>query len=241
MLTCAVFSPCRGQDASGEAEMAITVHERLSPSCELLQPAQLHDHGQYVSVSVSGMAEEVYSPEFTRDAFVAISANATGKLVKLLHASGFRTKANRNMVDTSPRVETNGSGPCPTAQEAVKAASEQLDQRRRVIQSKVYHPATDGIAPPIAITPPPPSLDLSTSGAVISSKTAKPRYEGDVILEFIVGVDGRVSNVKVVRSATKEVDKKATEATQGLKFEPARKNGMPVPAQINTFTHFRLY
>jgi TonB family protein len=224
--------------------MAVTLHERLGPSCELLQPALLHDHGQYASVSVVGMAEEVYSPELTREDFLAISPSATGKLVKLLHVSGFRAKANLNTEDTSPRVETNGDGPCPTVQEAVRAVSEQLDQRRRVIQSKVYHPATDGIAPPIAIFPQQPSLDVSMSGATVastSSKTTKPKYEGDVILEFIVGVDGSVSNVKIVRSATKDLDEKAKEATQGLKFKPARKAGMPVTALVNTVTHFRLY
>ena len=74
-----------------------------------------------------------------------------------------------------------------------------------------------------------------------SSKTTKPKYEGDVILEFIVGVDGSVSNVRIVRSAMKELDEKAKEATQGLKFKPARKDGMPVSALVNTVTHFRLY
>src|ERR1700676_5230674 len=137
MLTFAGLSPCCGQTAGSEAEMAITLHERLGPSCELLQPALLYDHGQYASVSVFGIAEEVYSPELTRDDFLSISPNATREFVKLLHVSGFRAKANRNSEDTTPRVDTtNGSGPCPTVQEAVREASEQLAQRRRQFQSK---------------------------------------------------------------------------------------------------------
>jgi TonB family protein len=225
--------------------MSITLHERLGPSCELLQPGTLRDHGQYASVSVSGIAEEIYSPELTREDFLAISLDAQSKFAALLHGSGFRFKTDRKSEETSPRVETsNGSSSCPSVQEAVRAVSEQLDQRRRTIQSKVYRPRTDGIAPPVAVFPQEAGSDASTSGTTArsaSSGTKKPRYEGDVILEFIVGIDGSVSNVKIVHSARKELDEKAIEATKGLKFKPARKDGVPVTVLINTATHFRLY
>lgn len=225
--------------------MAITLHERLSHSCELLQPALLHDHGEYASISVPGMAEEIYSPELTRKDFLAIPPSAKGKLVKLLLESGFRNWPDRNAEDTTPRVETIGRGPCPTVQEGLRAFSEQLDQRRRAIQSKVYQSsAIDGVVPARAIFPQRPSSDLSMSGPTVppaSSKTNTKKYKGNVELEFIVGPDGSVSNVKVVHSATRELDEKATAVARGLKFKPARKNGMPVSFLIHLELQFNLY
>jgi hypothetical protein len=93
-LTLAILSPCCGQAVTGEEEMAVTLHERLGRSCDLLQPGILRNHSQYTSISIPGITEENYSPELTRDDFLAVSAGTISKLVELLHMSGFRIKTS---------------------------------------------------------------------------------------------------------------------------------------------------
>jgi TonB family protein len=51
---------------------------------------------------------------------------------------------------------------------------------------------------------------------------------GDVHLEARVDVDGRVRNVRVVRSIP-ELDNSAIESVKKFEFRPATKDGQPVP------------
>ncbi len=58
---------------------------------------------------------------------------------------------------------------------------------------------------------------------------------------MVVGPDGRVHDLRVYRSLGMGLDEKAAEAVKTWRFEPARKDGQPVPVQINVEVNFRLY
>ena len=53
---------------------------------------------------------------------------------------------------------------------------------------------------------------------------------GTVQVRFLVGVDGKVSQPRVVRSTHVELDRVTLEAIRYLEFTPARVDGNPVPA-----------
>jgi TonB family protein len=74
-----------------------------------------------------------------------------------------------------------------------------------------------------------------------SEEARKAKYQGTVILWVVVGPDGRVHDMKVVRPLGLGLDEKALEAVKQWKFEPARKDGQPVAVQINVEVNFRLY
>jgi TonB family protein len=56
-----------------------------------------------------------------------------------------------------------------------------------------------------------------------------------------VDTDGRAHEVRIVRSLGMGLDEKALEAIRGWKFEPGRKDGIPVAVQVNVEVSFRLY
>jgi periplasmic protein TonB len=49
----------------------------------------------------------------------------------------------------------------------------------------------------------------------------------------VVDREGNVTKVKVVRSLTPDMDKKTVEGVKTWKFNPSRKNGVPVAVEMN--------
>ena len=219
------------------------LHQYLSSSCEFVQAVDLRDHGKYASVEIPGVANEVYSPELGNDDFLALSDVST-KVVKTARKSGFRVKLAHDTEDHSPRVlMKSASSQCPNLKDATQTTAQERSQRRRQVQSKLHRPGFDSVTPPSALSSPPPDPNQGNKRAISSSAVAgtKPKRQGTVILAVVVDVDGNVPEVKVVRSVTTELDQKAVEAVRKWKFEPARKNGLPVPVLINVEVNFRLY
>ena len=94
---------------------------------------------------------------------------------------------------------------------------------------------------------PPPVADVVTEPEVIRKVTAAypaaataAGLEGEVLLAGVVGVDGKVSNVTVVRSAHPLLDKAARLAWLQFQYKPARRNGRPEPAPVQKSFKFVL-
>lgn len=65
--------------------------------------------------------------------------------------------------------------------------------------------------------------------------------EGEVALEFVVGVDGTVSDVRVTESRPGTVFVSAARsAVEGWRFEPAKRGGDPVPVRVRVPLTFEL-
>jgi protein TonB len=65
------------------------------------------------------------------------------------------------------------------------------------------------------------------------------RVEGIVILEAVIGEDGAVRDVRVLRSIPL-LDAAATEAVRQWRFTPTLLNGQPVPVVMTVTVAFRL-
>jgi TonB family protein len=89
-----------------------------------------------------------------------------------------------------------------------------------------------GVSAPIAIYRPDPDY---------SEEARKAKYQGVVVLGLIVDASGRPRDVRVARSLGMGLDEKAIEAVRQWKFEPAKKDGVPVAVNINVEVNFRLY
>ena len=74
-----------------------------------------------------------------------------------------------------------------------------------------------------------------------SEEARKAKYQGVVVLWVIVGNDGRTHQIRVQRTLGMGLDEKAIEAVRTWRFEPARKDGVPVAVQVNVEVNFRLY
>jgi TonB family protein len=74
-----------------------------------------------------------------------------------------------------------------------------------------------------------------------SDEARKAKYQGTVVVWVVVGPDGRPHDIRIQRSLGMGLDEKALEAIRQWKFEPGRKDGVPVAVLINIEVNFRLY
>ena len=82
---------------------------------------------------------------------------------------------------------------------------------------------------------------LDTPDPEYSEEARKAKYQGTCVLWLIVGSDGKPRDVKVARALGMGLDEKAIEAVRNWRFQPAMKDGHPVPVMINVEVNFRLY
>jgi len=74
-----------------------------------------------------------------------------------------------------------------------------------------------------------------------SEEARKNKFQGNVILKIIVGIDGKTHEIAVLRSLGMGLDEKAIEAVRQWRFEPGTKDGQPVPVEVNVEVNFHLY
>ena len=82
---------------------------------------------------------------------------------------------------------------------------------------------------------------IYTSEPEFSETARAAGYQGTCVLSLIVGADGNVRDVRVVRKLGMHLDEKAVEAVRNWTFEPAHKDGKAVPVQIGVEVSFHLY
>ena len=95
----------------------------------------------------------------------------------------------------------------------------------------VYH-IGGGVAAPHLIYGPEPEF---------SEEARKAKYQGTVVLQVVVGPDGRTHDIRVAQSLGMGLDEKAIEAIRQWKFEPSRKDGVAVAVLVDIEVNFHLY
>lgn len=112
------------------------------------------------------------------------------------------------------------------------------------------------VVPPVVVPPvvvPPAVLEFSEvspvliggierlqSGIQYPAMEQRARIEGRVIVRFIVGADGRTSDVQVVRAASPGLDRAAVQAVERARFEPGKQNGQAVAVRQTLPVTFRI-
>ena len=89
-----------------------------------------------------------------------------------------------------------------------------------------------GVSAPHAIYDPDPEY---------SDEARKAKYQGNVVLEAVIGADGHPRSLRVVRSLGMGLDQKALDAVHNWRFSPALKDGRPVNVLVDIEVAFRLY
>jgi TonB family protein len=82
---------------------------------------------------------------------------------------------------------------------------------------------------------------VHTPNPVFSERARKKKINGVVMLAMIVTAEGRVRDVKVMKSLEESLDKQAIAAVRTWTFEPATKDGKPVAVHVNAEVDFRVY
>jgi TonB family protein len=89
-----------------------------------------------------------------------------------------------------------------------------------------------GVSPPRPIYRPEPEF---------SDEARKVKHQGIVMLQLVVDADGLPRNIQISRALGMGLDEKAIETVGTWRFEPARKNGQPVPVLINVEVDFSMH
>ena len=109
------------------------------------------------------------------------------------------------------------------------ALSAQDEQEK---DSEAVYEIGSGVTAPKSIYAPNPSYD---------EKARKKKINGVVILAMVVTAQGKVRDVKVIKSVDEGLDKQAVATVSTWRFEPATKNGNPVAVHLKAEINFRLY
>ncbi len=85
----------------------------------------------------------------------------------------------------------------------------------------------------------PPSL-IKKVQPEYSDEARKAHLEGKVVLEIIIGSDGKARDVKILRSLGLGLDERAITAVNAWEFGPSMKDGQPVNVQAQIDLNFRM-
>lgn len=96
----------------------------------------------------------------------------------------------------------------------------------------IYQPGRNGVTQPKVLYDPDPEY---------SEEAREAKFQGSVILQLIVGADGKPHHVLVQRSAGMGLDEKAMAAVNQWRFQPASLDGHPVAVRMNVEVSFRLF
>jgi TonB family protein len=112
---------------------------------------------------------------------------------------------------------------------------------------KIERSLTTGALPPSTRTEAVPNHEVDQGVAIISQPPPvyppamiRANIEGRVIIEFVVGASGEVVEAVVVGATHDEFGEAALAAARSWKFQPARKNGRPVPIKFTLEMPFTL-
>jgi TonB family protein len=119
--------------------------------------------------------------------------------------------------------------------------------------SPVPPPSLEEIHAPVS---PPPAVSLSNGNAYsgpttypkliskvepeYSEEARKAKHQGTVMLNVVIGDDGVLSEIKVVKSLGLGLDEKAIECVKKWRFEPGTRGGKPVKVEATLEVNFRL-
>ncbi len=73
-----------------------------------------------------------------------------------------------------------------------------------------------------------------------SDEAREKKVEGEVYLEFVVGVDGRTHDVYVTKSLGSGLDEKSIEAVKQWTFRPGTLDGNPVAVKLRGSVSFHI-
>jgi TonB family protein len=74
-----------------------------------------------------------------------------------------------------------------------------------------------------------------------SEEARKTKTQGQVVISCVIGPDGRVRDMQVVNPLGMGLDEKALEALKQWRFDPGKKDGVPVAVKVAIEVDFRMF
>ena len=127
--------------------------------------------------------------------------------------------------DAAPQFAVNFTPEPPSGLLGVSSSPGARSEPRPALpeQDPIVHVGGD-VAPPRAAWTPEPEL---------TEEARRAGVKATVVLNIVVGRDGRVSRIKVVRSAGMGLDESTVNTVKTWRFQPAMRDGQPVAVEMN--------
>ncbi len=106
-----------------------------------------------------------------------------------------------------------------------------LSQDAPQFDGKPVYKLGSGVTPPRATYTPIPEY---------SDKARRSRIQGTVQLKVIVAPDGKAHDITVTQGLGYGLDEQAVKSVKKWRFDPALRNGEPVPVEVPIEVSFRL-
>jgi TonB family protein len=136
---------------------------------------------------------------------------------------------------TPPQVSPSVDAPSPPQPSSVQPPSAPVDIPTPTDRTAGPAPSRavvgDIVTPPVRIRTVNPDYPAAARAA---------QLEGDVLLEAMIGTDGKVKDVAVLRSVHPLVDEAAKKAVRQYEYTPGRRNGTPESVALRLTVSFRL-
>ena len=100
-----------------------------------------------------------------------------------------------------------------------------------ITADQVFHVGSEVTAPKATFTPEPKFTEIARY----------EKFQGVVVVNLIVGKDGAVHKVRLIRPLGLGLDESAQSMIQTWRFQPATRNGQPVAVEMNVEVAFNLY
>ena len=97
----------------------------------------------------------------------------------------------------------------------------------------VFRAGVNGVGVPVCFYQPPPEY---------SDEARKVKYQGAVVVEGVIGIEGKVTNIRIIKGVGMGLDENAVAAVKTWRCKPAAgPNGKPVPTIVPIEVTFRLF
>jgi len=135
--------------------------------------------------------------------------------------------SERPVGSTGSEVQPAVRKPSPSAAIAAKRSPDHTTTK----------PSLKSVAPPAESEIVPPKL-IKSVRAVASLEALRDFETGNVVIDAVVGTAGEVNFISVL-SGPPSLRPAAVESLKEYQYEPATRNGQPVPAHVTITIHFR--
>lgn len=104
-------------------------------------------------------------------------------------------------------------------------------QNQQQSSERIYKIGEDGVKPPRSTYAPDPEY---------TDHARRKKIQGTVVLACVITATGTTRDVQIIKSLEQGLDKQAVDAVRSWRFEPATRDGSPVPVEIKVEVSFSL-
>jgi TonB family protein len=212
--------PCK-ETIDGVVDLSLVVDVNGEPrNVSVVNPKAI----SLEKLAVHVVGEDTFKPGTLNGEAVAVKQSVQVKIEACIATKTYASGGTADVLRlTAQPVQTFSGLSVATKDEAHGGSGDEVEKNLGLYR------VGNGVSAPIV---------LNSVEAEFPNEALERKY-GMCLISVIVGVDGKPTNLRVVRSLGADMDQKAIEAVNRYRFKPAMKDQKPVRVQITVEVNFR--